>query len=239
MKPVTRLTVLALLIAALPAQAIKLPRPLLTDARIKQVAYDASQVYPLTAHYGYQTAVEFAADETIATVALGDSIAWQTVPAGNRLFIKPVEPDARTNLTVLTDKRSYYFSLESSGQKRGQTYLLRFRYPESAPSLPAAGKAAEAARFDPATLHMRYAVAGNAKAFGLKKVFDDGRFTYLLFENQAEIPAIYQVGVDDTESLVNTRREGDYLVVEQRGERFTLRNGHAWLCLKRLAEAQP
>lgn len=233
---------LVVLFAASSAQAVKRPQPLLTDARVKQVAYDASQVYELTAHYGYQTAIEFGADENIVTVALGDSIAWQTVPAGNRLFLKPVEPQAKTNLTVITDQRTYFFNLDSSARQSGQTFLLRFRYPESpflqTPVTPARPASDDEARFDPLTLHMTYAISGDAQTFALKKVFDDGRFTYFLFGEQAEIPAVYQVGADGTEALVNTRREGRYWVAEQTGERFTLRNGTAWLCIKRLAEAQ-
>lgn len=244
MKLICRLQTLLLagLLVATSAQAVKIPHPLLTDARIKQVVYDASQVYELTAHYGFQTAIEFGDKENIVTVALGDSIAWQSVPAGNRLFLKPVEPQAKTNLTVITDQRTYFFNLNSSQRKAGQTFLVRFQYPNeqflqqhAAPAKPIIN---DDARFDPLTLHMNYAVSGDAQALALKKVFDDGRFTYFLFGEQAEIPAVYQVSADGTEALVNTRREGRYWVVEQIGERFTLRSGMTYLCVKRLTEGQ-
>ncbi|WP_033483256.1 TrbG/VirB9 family P-type conjugative transfer protein, partial [Xanthomonas citri] len=84
-------------LAWVPAHAAKLPHSLVTDDRVKQVPYDPNQVYEIVGTYGYQTSIEFANDETVKVVTLGDSIAWQTVPYQNRLFLKPVEPNAATN----------------------------------------------------------------------------------------------------------------------------------------------
>ena len=113
------------------AHAAKLPTPLLTDKRVKQVTYDPNQVYELVGTYNYQTSLEFEADEMVKVVALGDTIAWQTIPFRNRLFLKPVEENADTNLTVITSKRTYYFQLGSSKKNTGQSYLIRFIYPSS------------------------------------------------------------------------------------------------------------
>jgi len=47
------------------------------------------------------------------------------------VHLKPVEPHAVTNLTVVTDAGCYYFRLTATTpkDKRDATYLLRFRYP--------------------------------------------------------------------------------------------------------------
>ena len=47
-----------------------------------------------------------------------------------------------------------------------------------------------------------------------REAFDDGRFTYLKFPNNIEIPAIYRAvpGAKD-EWLVNSHREGDFVVL--------------------------
>jgi type IV secretion system protein VirB9 len=58
-------------------------------------------------------------------------------------------------------------------------------------------------------------------------VFDDGRFTYFRFPNNREVPAVFQVLADDSEALVNTRMEGDLLVVDRVGRRLVLRAGAA------------
>lgn len=71
-------------------------------------------MHEIVGTYGYQTSIEFAQDEKLRVVSLGDTIAWQTVPYQDRPPLKPVEPSAATTLTVLTDKRTYYFTLTSA-----------------------------------------------------------------------------------------------------------------------------
>ncbi|AKM33204.1 P-type conjugative transfer protein VirB9 (plasmid) [Pandoraea faecigallinarum] len=220
-----------------PAWAAKKPKQLVTDDRVKQVAYDPNQVYELVGTYGYQTSIEFADDETVKVVTVGDSIAWQTVPYQNRLFIKAVEPNAATNLTVITDKRTYYFKLMSAKSRASQTFLVRFIYPNTNTGLAGGvdgmgGAGRSNHGFDPAKLNLDYGTSGNKSAIRLTRAFDDGQFTYFLFDANAEIPTVYTVGPDGTESIVNTRREGAYLVVERTASLFTLRNGDAYLCVQ-------
>lgn len=220
-------------LASLPAHAAKVPHSLVTDDRVKQVPYDPNQVYEVVGTYGYQTSIEFASDETVKVVTLGDSIAWQTVPYQNRLFLKPVEPNAATNLTVITDKRTYYFKLSSARNRAYMTFLVRFIYPNA--NLPAHrnDKPKNASnRLDLSKINLDYGTSGNKKAIALKRVFDDGQFTYFLFDQDAGIPSVYMVGPDGTESLVNTRREGQYLVVERTASLFTLRDGASYLCVQ-------
>ena len=58
-------------------------------------------------------------------------------------------------------------------------------------------------------------------------VFDDGRFTYLRFPGNREIPAVFHVLGDGSETLVNTRMEDDLLVVDRVSRRLMLRAGSA------------
>lgn len=223
----------SVLMALMPAHASKIPRSLATDARVKQVLYDANQVYEIVGTYGYQTSVEFALDEKVKVVSLGDSIAWQTVPYQNRLFLKPVEPNAATNLTVITDKRTYYFTLTSAKKPAPMTFLVRFVYPNAHITVPdRANDVPQPNGPAPARRNLDYGTSGDRTAIPLKRVFDDGQFTYFLFDSDAEIPSVYTVGPDGTESIVNTRREGPYLVVERTASLFTLRNGNAYLCVQ-------
>ena len=216
----------SLLVGTFPARAAKQPRPLISDYRVKQVAYDANQVYEIVGNYGYQTLLEFSADEQIKVVALGDTIAWQTVPFQNRLFLKPVEPNAATNLTVITTKHTYYFKLSSSKNPSAMTFLVRFVYANSNGQFTMTGWERKGSKaLDTARINLAYGVAGDKAKMGLKHVFDDGQFTYFMFDENAEIPSFYVVAADGSESLVNWRREGAYMVVERLGDRFTLRNG--------------
>lgn len=58
-------------------------------------------------------------------------------------------------------------------------------------------------------------------------VFDDGRFTYLRFPGNREVPAVFQVLDDGSEALVNVRMEDELLVVDRVCRRLMLRAGSA------------
>ena len=58
-------------------------------------------------------------------------------------------------------------------------------------------------------------------------VFDDGRFTYFRFPNNREVPAVFHVLGDGSETLVNARMEDDLLVVDRVSRRLMLRAGSA------------
>ena len=80
---------------------------------------------------GVQASIAFAEDEHIENVAIGDSATWQITPnkRANLLFVKPLAANARTNMTVVTDKRTYLFDLVAS-PRNSALYVLQFRYPE-------------------------------------------------------------------------------------------------------------
>ena len=86
---------------------------LTTDSRIKTYIYNPNEVYLLVLHYGFQSHIEFAKNETIETITLGESFAWKLTPLGNKLFIKPMEKNIRTNMTIITNKRTYQFDIVS------------------------------------------------------------------------------------------------------------------------------
>jgi type IV secretion system protein VirB9 len=58
-------------------------------------------------------------------------------------------------------------------------------------------------------------------------IFDDGRFTYLRFPGNREVPAVFHVLGDGSETLVNARMEDDLLVVDRVSRRLMLRAGSA------------
>lgn len=110
-------------------------QPIVTDSRIKTFVYNENEVFNVTTHYGYQANVEFGTKEEIETVSVGDRVAWQIVPAGRRLFIRAMEENAHTNMTIITSKRAYQFDLRSSASdavygSEELTYVVRFFYPE-------------------------------------------------------------------------------------------------------------
>lgn len=239
--------VLAGVALAVPALADTTARPGQMDPRIKTFVYSEHTVYIVEGHYGYQTLIRFAPDEAIQNISIGDSIAWQIVPnnAGNKLFLKPIEENAQTNLNVVTDARIYSFELRAS-QARGPAdsdiaYRLEFSYPEE--ELRLLLDREEKAQRDrdslvgadregvtPAAWNFDYTFAGDRELVP-KRIFDDGQFTYFEFAAKTDTPAIFLVNADQTEALVNHHVDGNYVVVQRVGRQFTLRDGNVVTCI--------
>lgn len=108
--------------------------PLTSDSRIKTYIYSPNDVYLLVLHHGFQSHIEFAKGEVIETMTLGDTFAWKITPVENRLFIKPMEKNIHTNMTIITNKRTYQFDLVSkeleNGHEKDLVYVVRFYYPQ-------------------------------------------------------------------------------------------------------------
>jgi type IV secretion system protein VirB9 len=107
--------------------------PIATDNRIKTYIYNENEVYSVLVHYGYQSSIEFGLGEELETISIGDSYAWKITPVGRRLFIKPLEENIHTNVTIITNKRTYQFDLISKlpgeGFDKELVYVVRFFYP--------------------------------------------------------------------------------------------------------------
>lgn len=253
-------TILAGFLVASPALAEKRPQPGPVDSRIRTVVYSPRDVVHVLAHYGFQTLIRFADHEEIENISIGDSLAWQVVPndRGNLLFIKPVEHDAHTNLTVVTsfpstssaggiDQRVYVFALDARGpddhDSPNFTWKVHFHYPEDEMQAllrqeqrrrtaddAIVGLNGDGTNVDPADWNFSYSFAGDRSQVPVK-IFDNGTFTYFEFDKVTDTPAIFLVGKDQKESLVNGVRQGRYLVVHRIGRQFTLRNGDVVTCI--------
>ena len=225
-----------------PAYAITEPRKGPADARVKTLTYRENDVFELKGHYGFTTMVELSPKEHIETTSIGDSEAWQVIPSTQRsniLFVKPLEPNAETNMTVLTDKRIYAFelsaSIASSYKSDDLAFRVRFIYPEDAQELSYKKKDSikdydPLADSDTSDWNFDYAYSGE-KRLRPERAFDDGTFTYLQFERQDTTPSVFVVDEDGHESLINFNIQGDYLVIERVGRQFTLRDGDIATCI--------
>lgn len=221
---------------AAPALALLEAKPSSVDRRLTSVVYNPNEVYKFTGHYGYQSVIEFGNDEEIVTVSMGDSIAWQIVPAGSRLFLKPIEPDATTNMTVLTSKRTYHFELHARNTENindsKMVFVMRFIYGRNS-GLGVSNYIDKVPDplVEPEKYNFDYGLTGSEEIAPIR-IFDDGEFTYFEFRDKnAEIPAFFLVHGDGTESLINFRTRDDFIVVEQVAAQFTLRHGEDVICV--------
>ncbi len=240
------LTTTLILCITNPAMAGRAPHDGSADARVKTLTYHSSDVYSITAHYGFSSVIEFARGENIDAISLGDSEAWQIVrpPQGNLLFLKPLLENADTNMTVITDRHIYTFELSArkaqSYKSQQLSFRIKFQYPEQMDiKLANMGKRQNngftSIGFTPSSVppeewNFNYSYAGS-KRLRPMRAFDDGIFTYFQFSNSAGAPAVFSVDENGNESIINYSMRGKYLVVKTIAHQFTLRNGKTSTCI--------
>jgi type IV secretion system protein VirB9 len=177
-------------------------------------------------------------------------------PGGRHLFVKPKSTaSAANNLAVVTDRRmhSLRFVVLPDGDPRAPVYRLAIKGAPARPvpprvamrddallqalsALPPTPPApnpqqviAERLRAKPQVLNTSYSIAEGEASQDIVPalVFDDGRFTYLRFPGNREVPTVFHVLGDGSETLLNARMEDDLLVVDRVSRRLMLRAGSA------------
>ena len=195
------------------------------DSRIRTLAYAPDKIVQIIGKAGIQSTIQFGPDERIENVAVGDSSKWQITPnhRASMLFVKPLAPRSRTNMTVVTDQRTYMFDLVAGDKWTAPLYALKFSYPNDKP-VERAGKvtqpvvAASAPAAPPPAivtadkLHFDWKSKGDRKLLP-ERVFDDGQSVYLSWSRDTPLPAILTVSEDRKEGPVNYRMSGEYIVV--------------------------
>lgn len=192
-----------------------------------------------------------------ADCSKADAVWCVAAQAGGRhLFVKAKrEASAPNNIAVVTNRRSHSlrFVVLADDDRQAAVHRLTVKAPvpvappassssslarelaelTALPALPAAPPpeqlVAERLQARPVVVNTRYSMAEGAGSNDIvpSLVFDDGRFTYLRIAGQRELPAVFQVQADGSESLVNTRMEDDLVVVDRVSRRLVLRAGQA------------
>ncbi|BDI61750.1 TrbG/VirB9 family P-type conjugative transfer protein [Qipengyuania nanhaisediminis] len=218
--------------------------PASADPRLRTEIFDPDRVFVIQGKVRVQTTISFSADEAIENVAIGDSNAWQVQPnqARSILFVKPLDPSARTNMTVVTNRRTYLFDLVASPRNQ-PLYVLRFRYPAlEAAAARAERDAAEAAERDraealaraaagdgeavndPALLNFAWDGSGEADLLPAR-AYDDGASLFLTWAEDAPVPAILVTNEKGEEGPVNFTVRGDTIVLDDVPPQVILRSG--------------
>lgn len=200
----------------------------MADTRLHTEFYSADRVVQVSGHEGFETSIVFKDDEKIENVAVGDSLAWQVTPnkRANVLFLKPILPNARTNMTVVTDKRIYMFDLVPSTAIRATLYNLRFQYPGDPTPVPAQVlvKADPPPLPPPQAMNFSWSMKGEKKLFPAH-ICDDGKSIYLNWEKSAPIPAILAAAADGTEGPVDYTIKDNTMIISTETKTLILRSG--------------
>jgi type IV secretion system protein VirB9 len=198
--------------AMLPAQMMAWPGG--GDARIQSIEYRNSQVVRIRAAPGYQVTIELAPDERIESIALGDSGAWQVTAnkAGNLLFVKPIQTDATTNMTVVTDVRTYNFDLTGVAEVSSDLpYAIRFTYPALTTIPP--GPQNMFGRPPAGSIVGTYRLHGH-KTLLPDAISDDGTRTFIDWPADGPLPAVYSRDRDGRETLLNGNVRSGLFVID-------------------------
>lgn len=207
-------------------KAFAIEKPIVTDSRIKTFIYNPNEIFKVVVHYNYQTSIEFAKGEEIKTISSGNNYVWQLTPVGNRLFIKPLEDNILTNMTIITNERVYQFEIQSkpysSNTDNELVYVVRFFFPtaEEKRVMPEVEKMEnKGGILDIKPYNFNYDMIGPVK-FLPAKIFDDGIKTYLYYSKDIRLtkPTIKIVKNGDAVSKITPRIVGDYLVIDDIGK---------------------
>ena len=174
-------------------------------------------------------------------------------PGGRNLFVKAKSSaSAANNLAVVTDRRAHTFRFVvlADGDPKPPVYRLVVKAPprpapparlalrEDVPLIalpvvppppPPQQVVAERLQAKPQVTNTQYSIAEGTGSQDIVPTlaYDDGRFTYLRFPGNREVPAVFHVLGDGSETLVNARMEDDLLVVDRVSRKLMLRAGSA------------
>lgn len=212
------------------------------DSRVRVVTYDPDDVVRLRGAVGYQIHIQWAPGEEFVNLGAGDAGGFDVGAERNHFFIKPRQERVSTNITVLTNLRTYHFDYQvgrapaNPATARDLVYSLRFRYPQDE-------TARAQAELERRNTEARLARAGTerpantdywfcgAPALRPLSAWDDGVHTRLRFAPQAEFPAIFVRNDDKSESLLNFNVEQDEVVVHRVARQLVLRRGALVGCI--------
>lgn len=216
----------------------------LADGRIHTEVYSPNEIYTIHSKVGRVSLVQLEDGETLskeaATLGMGDAAAWQVRVKGNNIVFKPKAAFPDTNMIVVSDKgRTYSFNLVTDSKQK-TTYVLRFRYPDTERRVRQKQQEKQAVAMNALSaagginvFASNYNYWGRgSRALAPTSAYDNGRFTYLTFNNGRALPAFYRVEADGTETLLNTHMENDTVVIHEVSQRLILRLGRKVLELE-------
>lgn len=221
--------VLALGIISCVSHAEVSPQSTYYDSRVQTILYNPDDVTRVKVGIGVSTLIQLEKNETLLNsdsgFGLGDPLAWEVAVRGNNIWLRPKQPQPNTNVTMVTNKRTYIFSLEEAKGRQQPSWLIRFRYPaEPKPMVHAPVKPATPC--SNGLVNRNYEWKGDKdKDLAPVQAWDDGRFTCLKFSRAVDLPVVYWKWKDGKEGLVNSHMEDDVMVIHQVSPEYRIRLG--------------
>lgn len=233
-KPVLTLAIITALTT--PVLAASTPTGGPKDIRVRNAVYNPDQVYLIETDLKFATTIHFGRGERFEAVIAGDTESFEITPVtnlGNVVSIKPHVRGAVTNMTVITNRRTYTFELREGkiSGRTGRFYEVRFLYPDDRPR-----RASTTPKGYTPPKNYNYGISGRGD-FEPSSVYDDGRYTYFTFPEGTRQPAIFKADSDGRERTVNWTQQGNTVRVMGLSNFWTLRIDDKALCVARNTSA--
>ena len=193
------------------ALALAVPALAQDDPRIVENAYSPDRVYPLAISAGHASVVQLEQGEAVESIVVGQADGWLVEPtaSADRVVVKPLPGAQRTNMTILTTKRSYAFTLNANSGL--DVFIMRFSY--ASDGVEDMSRAAATYRF-----------RGDRDLYP-RLMSDNGRTTTVYWPTNTPFPAVFVRDADGEEIAADYRPAGDGLVIDGVHEEIVFRSG--------------
>jgi type IV secretion system protein VirB9 len=230
-----------------------LSQPIATSTQVLTLVYDPNEIFRLRLCTRYQTIIQLSTKEQIKYISFGDPSPWNMKVIGNTIYITPRNPTQPTNMTVVTDQRTYLYEISAVVTddliNQSCIYMVRFFYPEINPDAPTiTTKRApldqklntpekseikrEVRDAEGRLMNFNYSLSGRSELIAPLEVFDDGSKTYMRFIRDNDfVPSLYVVNEIGLEAPVRFTRENRHIVIDTVGKQFALRSNGELICV--------
>ncbi|WP_064613476.1 TrbG/VirB9 family P-type conjugative transfer protein [Streptobacillus moniliformis] len=204
--------------------------------------YFKSSIYQVYTKPNFTTVLKLNADESLVYVGGGDTENWQIdetsggSDSATFLFVKPLLKGLRTNLNVITDKRSYFISLESTENEFNPYIQWKYPYENNMVHIKKSRekeKNMEISLGKSEDIRFGFKYDKNHK-LAPEQVFTDKEKTILMLNDKLqEAPVVYVYGEDNALNLVNYRVIGNKIIIDKVVNKFQLVLGNEKLDIAR------
>ncbi len=187
--------------------------PGMDDPRLQTVAYDPARAVRLVAFPDASMTVLLLPGEQIQRLAVSDPLAFEARAAGanDSFSVRPLRPDAATTLLVDTAQRRYEFEL-ATGNGLAAAYLVRFV--GGVPERPQPPIPRWTPQTQPPVIVGEYRLSGD-EALRPSRISDDGTRTYLEWDAYQSLPAVFGIGFNGEEEVVDGYMRGGVFTIDR------------------------
>jgi len=191
------------------------------DGALYQVYTSPSRVTTIALQQGEELAAPPAAGDTVRWI-VGDTTSGTGTNLRVNVLVKPTRVGLRTNMTIITNRRTYFLELSSTPQAwmasvswdypKDRMLAMQKQAQQAQTSAPVeSGLSLEQIKF-------RYAITGDSPPWKPLRAFDDGERVYIQFPAgiaQGELPPLFVIGPQGDGQLVNYRFRSPYYMVDR------------------------